>query len=231
MLVDWPEAYAAGGIADILLIGMASDAPLRPLLHWFTSLREKDELHDLVPEYHRLQLEHWVWHTINERGLRDKRVLDIGAQNPRRWIGSGYRTCGNTPDAQNDILADVANGFLRDVGQDAWDAIICTEVLEHCADPFIAVENMRAALVPGGLLLASSPFLWPDHHTADYPDYWRFTEQGWRLLMQGFSDVQVTPCAWTTEASQLLDLVRRFEGMGWRHEVGWTSGYLVEARS
>ena len=211
--------------ADILLIGLGTDAAHRMLLQW---QEETPGLHDFMPDYHRLQLEHWIWSCAQAMDFASKRVLDIGAQNPRRWIGPGYQTFGNTVDSQNDVVGDLLN-LASSVKGDRWDVILCTEVLEHCGDPFIAARELRKTLAPGGLLLATSPFCWPDHHTQDYPDYWRFTEQGWRHLFRHFSKVDVTACAWTSEAQALLDLVRRFEGWGFRHHVGMTTGYLVEA--
>ncbi len=214
---------ATKGDADILFIGAATDEAHRGLLYW---LQNTPGLHDFWPDYHRLQLEYWLW-TFKDR-LIGKSVLDIGVQLPRRWLGEGYRTFGNTTDVEADIKGDLLN--LAGIhGAERWDAIICTEVLEHCENPQWACQQMYEALKPGGLLLASAPFIWPDHRTDEYPDFWRFTEQGWHLLMRDFVDVKVTPTGWTSEAVPLLDLVRRFEGWGFRHLIKMYTGYLVEA--
>lgn len=211
------------GDADILLVGLATDDAHRALLYWQATT---PGLHPFIGDFHRLQLEHWLW-TFRDR-LISKSVLDIGAQNPRRWLGEGYRTFGHTSDVQADIKGDLLHCWPTH-GDSSWDAIVCTEVLEHCADPFHAVANMRALLKPGGLLLVTSPFMWPDHRTDDYPDYFRFTEQGWQLLLSDFEDVKVTSARWTSEASALLDLVRRFEGWGFRQFIQATTGYMCSA--
>jgi SAM-dependent methyltransferase len=212
----------AGGAsdADVLLIGLASDAHHRELLDWYWNA---EGLHRFVPDYHRLQLERWVW----DHDLLGRRVLDIGAQIRRSWIGEGYATFGETNDVgEADIRGDLLDGL-----PEGWDVILCTEVLEHCRDPWRALELIRGALVPGGLLLASTPFFWPDHHTKDYPDFWRFTEQGWRLLLKDWDEVLVTATRWTSESRSLLDLARRFEGWGFRGDTAAFTGFLVEARA
>lgn len=53
------------------------------------------------------------------------------------------------------------------------DGIICTEVLEHCVNPFTVMEEISRVLRPNGLLILSAPFLYPEHDTP--MDYWRFT--------------------------------------------------------
>jgi len=206
-------------VADFLILA-ASGEDHAGLHAW----RERTAgLHDFVPDYHRLQLEHWIF--ANRARLQGK-VMDIGVQNPRRWLGNGYFTLGHTADTHSDRVGDVTALPFDD---EELDAIVCTEVLEHCADPFIAVDEMRRVLKTGGLLLVTSPFLWPWHGTVNYPDYWRFTDQGWRHLLRHFSTVTVEPTQWTAEAEHLLDLVRRFEGWGFVHDVHGHTGYLCEA--
>lgn len=180
-------------------------------------------LHDFVPDYHRLQLEHWIW---EQRARLTGRVMDIGAQNPRRWIGTGYFTLGHTSDTQSDQVGDVTELPFDD---EDLDAIVCTEVLEHCTDPFRAVDEMHRVLKPGGLLLVTSPFLWPWHGNAHYPDYWRFTDQGWKHLLRQFADLTVQTCAWTPEGATYVDRVRHMEGWGSPYDVHGHTGYLCEA--
>jgi SAM-dependent methyltransferase len=206
-------------VADFLILGATSDAH-----QGFLTWRERHhELHDFVPDYHRLQLEYWIH--ANRARLQGK-VMDIGVQNPRRWLGNGYFTLGHTADTHSDRIGDVTALPFED---EELDAIVCTEVLEHCADPFKGVDEMHRVLKTGGLLLVTSPFIWPWHGTANYPDYWRFTDQGWRHLLRAFSSVKVEPTQWTPEGEKLLDLVRRFEGWGFLSDVYCHTGYLCEA--
>jgi SAM-dependent methyltransferase len=61
-----------------------------------------------------------------------------------------------------------------------FDTILCTEVLEHTAQPFEAMHEFARLLKPGGHLLLSVPFIYPIHE-APY-DYWRFTSHALESL-------------------------------------------------
>jgi SAM-dependent methyltransferase len=219
VLIDGPAEVTGN---DVLLMGASSDPINQALMRWKD---ETPDLHEFMPDHHRLVLEHWIWE--HREQLAGKQILDVGAQNPRRWLGDGYRTFGHTADVEADIKGDLLNLSLREWGQ--WDAIICTEVLEHCEDPFRAMAEMGVALKDGGLLLVTSPFLWPWHGTEDYADYWRFTRQGWQLLLKDFKDVEIKAVPWTVEGATMLDFVRRFEGWGFRNFIEGHTGYLCEA--
>lgn len=203
---------------DVLLYGLSQSEPIAWLLHW---AKTTPGLHEFAPDAHRLQLEHWIW-THREALGRD--ILDVGVYDPRRWLGDGYVTFGeHGEDVRGDLLA---LPFPAGV----FDGVVLTEVLEHCIDPRAAIGEVRRVLKPGGLLLVTSPFFWPDHRTEDYRDYWRFTEQAWELLLGAFRDVQITACAWTSEGEAAYDFMRRFECWGFAHQVKATTGYLCSAR-
>lgn len=203
---------------DVLLYGLSASEEQAYLLHW---MQNTPGLHEFVPDYHRLQLEHFIW--THRAGLgRD--ILDVGVYNPRRWLGDGYITFGeNGEDRKGNLLA-------LPFPNEMFDGVVLTEVLEHCTHPAVAVSEVFRVLKPGGLLLVTSPFLWPDHRTEDYKDYWRFTEQAWELLLSAFRDVQITACALTPEGQASYDFLRRFEAMGFANQTKITTGYLCEAR-
>lgn len=203
---------------DVLLYGLSQSEEQAYLMHWSQTT---PSLHEFVPDYHRLQLEHWIW---THREALGRNILDVGVYNPRRWLGDGYLTFGrNGEDRAGNLLA-------LPFPDGSFDGVLLTEVLEHCTHPMMAVGEVFRVLKPGGLLLVTSPFLWPDHRTEDYPDYWRFTEQAWAMLLKAFTAVTITPCAWTSEGLAAYDFLRRFECWGFADQVKATTGYLCEAR-
>lgn len=61
------------------------------------------------------------------------------------------------------------------------DLVICTQVLEHCSDPWRAVREMHRVLRPGGHAVISVPHVWFYHPHPQ--DNWRFTQEGLLRLM------------------------------------------------
>jgi SAM-dependent methyltransferase len=72
--------------------------------------------------------------------------------------------------------------------------VISLETLEHVADPIRAVQEMYRVLRPGGVLAISSLMFFPIH--AHPWDYWRFTPEGFELLLQPFESKLVVAQGW-----------------------------------
>lgn len=86
----------------------------------------------------------------------------------------------------------------------AFGCILCTEVLEHCAQPARVLAEFWRALAPGGKLILSTRFIFPLH---DAPhDYFRFTRYGLALLAEGagFREVHIQEEAATVETMAVL---------------------------
>jgi len=123
----------------------------------------------------------------------DHRVLDVGTkQAPYRQYFTRCRfdTVDVRPEVQPDFVADVQQ-LAGAVPVEAYDLVICTEVLEHVEDPRGAIEQIRRVLKPGGILLATTPFIVPYH--PDPTDYWRLTPEAWRSILRGWSSAQIQP--------------------------------------
>jgi SAM-dependent methyltransferase len=73
-------------------------------------------------------------------------------------------------------------------------SVICLETLEHVADPLRAVQEMHRILRPGGLLAISSLMFFPIH--AHPWDFWRFTPEGFELLLKPFESRLVIAQGW-----------------------------------
>jgi len=68
-------------------------------------------------------------------------------------------------------------------GSDKWqisdcefDAVLCTEVLEHATDPIHVINEIRRVLKPGGVALISTPFIYGIH--GEPHDFRRYTHFG-----------------------------------------------------
>lgn len=88
---------------------------------------------------------------------------------------------------------------IEDIHQLSFDddsvgTIICLETLEHVADPLRAVKEMHRVLRPGGVLAISSLMFFPIH--AHPWDFWRFTPEGFELLLEPFESKLVVAQGW-----------------------------------
>jgi hypothetical protein len=86
-----------------------------------------------------------------------------------------------------------------------FDAVICTEVLEHTTNPFNAVNTLQALLKDGGKAFVTTPFNFRIHNPL--PDNWRFTEHGLLELFKGWSSVDVVGIE--TEGRELMPVCYR----------------------
>lgn len=122
-------------------------------------------------------------------------VLDLGGQKrvkrgafdmrrfPLRVLAANLVT-----DKGADLQCDAARLPLRDA---SVDVVLCAELLEHVRDPRQVLAEAQRVLRPGGVLLATVPFLF--HLHGDPADYGRYTHTFWReaLAELGFRKVRV----------------------------------------
>lgn len=136
--------------------------------------------------------------TRNRPGLR---VIEFGGSNGviRGYFeGAVYEVAPNYPDV------DVQD--LSRYPSQAYDAVVVDQVLEHVPHPAQAVSELRRLLTPGGVCIATTPFLIRIH---GYPnDYQRFTAQGLEVLFREFETCDVD--GWGNRYT--LDVIQRY---GW----------------
>lgn len=125
-------------------------------------------------------------------------VLDVGAGDaPYRelFADHDYRTTDwggtfYTPTTPVDLVAP-AHDLPLETG--SIDAVVCTQVLEHLAEPVAALEEFRRVLRPDGRLVVTVPLTWYVHEAPH--DYYRYTPYGLRHVMEkaGFKAVDIRP--------------------------------------
>jgi SAM-dependent methyltransferase len=71
----------------------------------------------------------------------------------------------------------------------SFDNILCTEVLEHAADPATLVAEMTRVLRPGGTLLVTVPFSARVHHSPY--DFHRFTRYRLTQMFEAYPSIEV----------------------------------------
>ncbi len=86
-----------------------------------------------------------------------------------------------------DIVADIQN--MSHVSSNAYNSILCTQVLEHVKNPFKAVSELHRILRPSGKLFLTVPFQNKIH--MEPHDYWRFTEFSIAHLLSAFQRVDI----------------------------------------
>lgn len=110
--------------------------------------------------------------------LAQGRALDLGSdKSPYRELLTSRGYAVETLDITRDNGADHAGTAEATGLPDAsYDVVICTQVLEHCMNPWAAVREINRIVRPGGHAIVSAPHVWFYH---PHPtDHWRFTQEG-----------------------------------------------------
>lgn len=95
-----------------------------------------------------------------------------------RYFGLEYSPDSGFRGNRADFYGDACDLPLRTGGV---DTILCTEVLEHLADPERAIAEFARILRPGGTLITTAPFVFPIHDTHDY---FRYSPDGLAAIMK-----------------------------------------------
>ncbi|CAB4865965.1 unannotated protein [freshwater metagenome] len=126
------------------------------------------------------------------------RVLDAGAgEAPYRelfshceYVTSDWGNSWHPGAKEADIIAPIDDLPVED---GSFDAVICTEVLEHVARPRRALRELGRVLAGGGRIHITVPFVWALHE--EPYDFQRFTAHGLEQLLTdtGFTEIEVRP--------------------------------------
>jgi SAM-dependent methyltransferase len=139
------------------------------------------------------------------------RILNIGAggsQVPRQLLNVSavkqyttfdkktYGGVKNNVDIHGDIESMPAEWTEK------WDAALCIEVMECVPNVHRAMDEIHRVLRPGGIAILTCPFAYTWFGFGSTPeslkklqpvsDYWRISEDGWRLITSKFSKVEIS---------------------------------------
>jgi SAM-dependent methyltransferase len=125
------------------------------------------------------------------------RVLDAGAGSmpyASLLAHTSYMTLdwpNSVHGRQPDIVGDLSKPI--NAADQSFDAVLCTEVLEHIFDIPSALREVYRLLRAGGRLAGTTPFLIQLHEEPH--DYWRPTAYALRRLLSeaGFSNIEIHP--------------------------------------
>ena len=156
-----------------------------------TAVSSMDELHLNLLRNHVSELFERAGRAaaaIENCAILDIAPQDHGGVRPHLSAPAQLTTLDIDPGSDADVIGDICvpNAALAD---QSFDLVICTEVLEHVANPFQAVAEIFRVLKPGGQAFFSAPFNFRIH--GPLPDNWRFSEHGWRQLLTTFESVHI----------------------------------------
>lgn len=126
------------------------------------------------------------------------KILAVGGGEPfTKWlekykplfIDNDYQTFDYDASTGAHVVGDI---HAIPVSDNAYDATICSSVLEHVRDPLTAMKEMYRILKPGGYLFFYVPSIYPYHaRKGHYPDVWRFFDDTIHILFDKFSSYEV----------------------------------------
>lgn len=132
--------------------------------------RHADKLGDNVLEVGSRMTNKNAWWIVNRDLARGK------------WTGIDMQS-GHGVDEVADIHAlPYLNG--------TFSSVLCSEVLEHVARPWLALPELKRVIQPGGWMVVTTLFAFPEHGFPD--DFYRYSRSGLALLLEdaGFTNVQ-----------------------------------------
>jgi SAM-dependent methyltransferase len=131
--------------------------------------------------------------SLSETDIKDKRVLEIGSYN----VNGSLRDYIKTHNPYDYIGIDIREGeyvdkicavesIVKEFGEESFDIVLSTEMLEHVTDWRNAITNMKIVCKLGGIvLLTTRSYGFPKH---DYPyDHWRYEIYDMKNIFSDFT--------------------------------------------
>lgn len=135
--------------------------------------------------------------------MRHKKSILSGV-NVRRYIGLDLEAGKFSYSVKADAYWD---GIRMPFSDNSLDSALLLEVIEHCPDPLIVLQETQRVLKPNGIIFFSTPFLYQLHGTPY--DYHRPTPFELELLFRsaGFDRIQsVASGHWDASLGQMIGI-------------------------
>ncbi len=129
---------------------------------------------------------------LSEGEVRGKSVIEVGsldvngslrhtieAFHPLRYIGVDLQAGPGV----DEICS--AHNLLERFGNEAFDLLVSTEVLEHVRDWRKAISNFKNILKPGGILLVTTRSKGFGYHGHPF-DFWRYDSEDMQIIFSDF---------------------------------------------
>jgi len=143
-----------------------------------------------------------------------------------------YTRVDMQPGPDVDLLLDLTAPFDQldaGLGGVRFGTIFCLSVLEHCRQPFAMGENLTRLLAAGGKICLSVPFAWKYH---GYPsDYWRFTQEGVKLLFPRLSFDPAQCVAATSQPGDFRPVDRQLGRISFSSKRHWKERRILRGIS
>jgi len=167
--------------------------------------KRRDPLPNFIPQWiqRRVEVDNYRLYEFMEQVGRslgtEAWVLDAGAGEGKYKPELAHTHYVGTDMAVGDVQwdysdLDVVCDLVRlPFGQNRFDAVVCTQVLEHVAEPSQVLQEINRVLKIGGRLFLSAPQSWHQHQKPH--DYYRYTSFGLHYLLEhaGFNVESIQP--------------------------------------
>lgn len=136
----------------------------------------------------------FVLKSLQDENFDGKRILEVGAYDHNGTVRPAF--AGLTPDEY--IGVDIEGGpnvdevcsvyeLINRFGENYFDLVINTELLEHVEDWRTAINQMKAVTKVGGLLIMTTRSRGFPYHGYPY-DFWRYSHEDMKNI---FSDSEI----------------------------------------
>lgn len=149
---------------------------------------------DYMLNFSQKATEDFIIKTARQEIKSGSKILDAGAGSVKYkkfFQDCIYKTQDFKQYGEIDYLSDIVN---IPVEENSFDAVICTEVLEHIPRPDLAIKEFSRILKRGGNLYLTAPLM-SGIHQAPYYFYSGFSEFWYLKFLNeyGFKEIDIRP--------------------------------------